>query len=53
MTPEQARAEGLIDDIIIGDNDYTTPPAVYRQLADYGLVDRLSGDLLRITYQKQ
>jgi hypothetical protein len=39
---------GLIDDVIRGDggSDYTTPPALVRQLEDLGFVDRLTGGIL-------
>lgn len=42
MTPEQALQEGLIDEVIRADGDYTAPPAVERQLRDSGLVDDLT-----------
>lgn len=49
MTPEDAVQNGLIDDIIRGDNgtDYRTPPSVIRQLEDLGFVDRLTGGVLK------
>ncbi|KAG2449929.1 hypothetical protein HYH02_000033 [Chlamydomonas schloesseri] len=42
MTPEQAKMEGLIDEIIRGKGDYTVPPAIVRQFREVGLVDDLT-----------
>lgn len=42
MTPEEAKEQGLIDEIVRGKHDYTAPPAVIRQLKEYGVMDRLS-----------
>ncbi|GLC36932.1 hypothetical protein PLESTB_000177000 [Pleodorina starrii] len=42
MTPEQAKMEGIIDDVIRGKDDYTVPPALVRQIRDIGLVDDLT-----------
>lgn len=46
MTPEQAVDAGIIDDVFASENDWVTPPAVYRQLEEAGLIDRLSGGIL-------
>ncbi|MEW5313823.1 MAG: hypothetical protein WDW38_005360 [Sanguina aurantia] len=42
MAPEQALQEGLIDYVIRGEGDYSTPPAMVRQLQDLGLADDLT-----------
>lgn len=42
MTPEKAKMEGLIDDIIRGKDDFTTPPDIVRQFREIGLVDSLT-----------
>lgn len=34
--------EGLIDDIIRGKDDFTTPPDIVRQFREIGLVDSLT-----------
>jgi hypothetical protein len=53
MTPEQAQQENLIDGIILGDADSNIlPPSTYKQLQEAGFVDRLSGDVLRLGYQR-
>eukprot|EP00878_Enallax_costatus_P002557 GHUV01002739.1.p1 GENE.GHUV01002739.1~~GHUV01002739.1.p1 ORF type:complete len:295 (+),score=74.10 GHUV01002739.1:702-1586(+) len=46
MTPEQAVDYGLIDDVFTSEDDWVTPPAVYRQLEEAGIIDRLSGGIL-------
>nr|7EKO_A Chain A, ATP-dependent Clp protease proteolytic subunit [Chlamydomonas reinhardtii]7EKQ_A Chain A, ATP-dependent Clp protease proteolytic subunit [Chlamydomonas reinhardtii] len=49
MTPEQAKLEGLIDEIIRGKGDYTVPPAIVRQFREVGLVDDLTpGPFLKV-----
>ncbi|KAG2429026.1 hypothetical protein HXX76_011268 [Chlamydomonas incerta] len=49
MTPEQAKMEGLIDEIIRGKGDYTVPPAIVRQFREVGLVDDLTpGPYLKV-----
>ncbi|GIL51004.1 hypothetical protein Vafri_7077 [Volvox africanus] len=42
LTPEQAKMEGLIDEVIRGKDDYTVPPALVRQFREVGLVDDLT-----------
>lgn len=48
MTPEEAQMNGLIDDVVRGKDDFLKPPSTIRNLRDAGLIDELTGGLLKI-----
>ena len=48
MTPEDAKEWNLIDDVIKAPGDVDlTPPSVVRSLWEAGLIDKLSGNVLK------
>jgi hypothetical protein len=47
MTPEDAQDWGLIDGVIKEPAADMAPPSVVRELREAGLVDRLSGNVLK------
>ncbi|GFR52119.1 hypothetical protein Agub_g14632 [Astrephomene gubernaculifera] len=50
LTPEEAKMEGLIDEIIRGKGDYTVPPSMVRRMREVGLVDDLTpGPFYKVT----
>lgn len=48
LTPEQAKVAGLIDGVYAAPDDRVVPPSVVREMEELGLVDRLSGGVLRV-----
>eukprot|EP00199_Chlamydomonas_sp_CCMP681_P006880 CAMPEP_0119108398 /NCGR_PEP_ID=MMETSP1180-20130426/14165_1 /TAXON_ID=3052 ORGANISM="Chlamydomonas cf sp, Strain CCMP681" /NCGR_SAMPLE_ID=MMETSP1180 /ASSEMBLY_ACC=CAM_ASM_000741 /LENGTH=292 /DNA_ID=CAMNT_0007094005 /DNA_START=14 /DNA_END=889 /DNA_ORIENTATION=+ len=50
MTPEEAMQQGIIDEIVRGrddgQEDYTIPPSMVRQLREAGIVDDLTPNML-------